>query len=95
MQLRLDSPEPYAAADRFGILLPDTDAAQAELIGRQLAESVHHVGYRSRAGEALYQRVSIGVAAAVDERADDLLRRANEALRQAKADADDKLQLAA
>ncbi|WP_221799705.1 GGDEF domain-containing protein [Oceanobacter mangrovi] len=74
------------AADRFAVLLPDTDSDRGRQLGEELAGAVKHFAYKHKTtGESLYQTVSIGLASWQGETAEQLIQRANLALQQAKS----------
>ena len=73
------------AGDRFAIVLPNTGETMAQMIAQELANAVRHFAFKtSRQGESVFHSVSIGVALALDDSAEHLLARANQALLHAK-----------
>jgi diguanylate cyclase (GGDEF)-like protein len=73
------------AGDRFAIVLPNTGETMAQMIAQELANAVRHFAFKtSRQGESVFHSVSIGVALALDDSAEHLLTRANQALLHAK-----------
>jgi diguanylate cyclase (GGDEF)-like protein len=78
--------------EEFVALLPDTDAAGAEIVAERVRCAVSGISLRQDGG-AVATTVSIGIAASrgADARLDDLLRRADEALYRAKAEGRDRV----
>lgn len=73
------------AGDRFAIVLPNTGETMAQMIAQELANAARHFAFKtSRQGESVFHSVSIGVALALDDSAEHLLARANQALLHAK-----------
>lgn len=73
------------AGDRFVALLPDTGESQARLIAEELRLAVAHLAHRSRQhGERLPLRASVACVMALEEDAETLLARLNQALERAK-----------
>ena len=73
------------AADRFAIMLPQTSEAMADLIAGELTGAIRHFAYRSsREGERVTVTASAGVALALSASPEELMRRANRALAEAK-----------
>ncbi len=84
--------------EEFAVLLPDCDGAEALRVAQRLREQVRGLGIQHRASDVVpVVSISIGVAATCPqpgEDPDDLLRRADEALYQAKAEGRDRVVLA-
>lgn len=75
------------AGDRFAVMLPNTGEEQALLLSGQLKAALRHFAYKtSGEGETVFQSVSIGVAMALNDSAEDLLADANRSLARAKSD---------
>ncbi len=73
------------AGDRFVALLPDTGESQARQIAEELRLAVTSLAHRSRQhGERLQLRASVACAMALEEDAETLLARLNQALERAK-----------
>lgn len=75
--------------EEFGVLLPDTDSEEAAMVGERLRAALDRAqlfGAGRRAPVSLHYTVSAGLATALkDESMQDLMRRADAALYQAKA----------
>lgn len=73
------------AGDRFVILLPNTGEAQARQLAGEMALAVEHLAHKTRQhGERLQLSASVASAMALDENAEQLLRRLNLVLARAK-----------
>ena len=73
------------AGDRFVVLLPGTGESQARLLALELQQAVQSLAHKTRQhGERVYLSASTAVVMALDEAPDELLKRLNLALAQAK-----------
>lgn len=73
------------AGDRFAIILPNTHAAQADVLTHELRMATEHFAFKlSQSGETVYQTISIGFAEYVGQSPDQLIRSANQALQHSK-----------
>lgn len=73
------------AGDRFVVLLPNTGESQARLLALELQQAVQSLAHKTRQhGERVYLSASTAVVMAFNEAPDELLKRLNLALAQAK-----------
>lgn len=73
------------AGDRFVAVLPNTGERQAQLIAHELQEAIAHLAHRTQHhGERIHLRASRATVMALDEDVEQLLRRLNLRLAQAK-----------
>tara|TARA_R110000868_G_scaffold59547_13_gene182718 strand:+ start:8810 stop:9724 length:915 start_codon:yes stop_codon:yes gene_type:complete len=86
LNLRQDDLICRYAADRFAVLLPDTGVDKGKSIAAELSRAVQHFAYKHKtSGETLYQTISIGLADWQGEPSELLIKRANQALANAKS----------
>ncbi|MAD46402.1 MAG: GGDEF domain-containing protein [Oceanospirillaceae bacterium] len=72
------------AGDRFALVLPSTDAAQALKTARELVLAVQHFAFKTATGETLYQRLHTGIYTAHQgESAEHIIISANAAMEKA------------
>ena len=83
--------------EEFVVVLPSTDLAVAEKIGERMRNSIAANTFEVGTGEPLAITVSIGIAAleGIDDRTDDILKRADQALYRAKREGRNRVILAA
>ncbi len=73
------------AGDRFVVLLPNTGEAQARQLAEELRQAVGSLAHKARAhGERLQLRASVASVMALQDDAEGLLQRLNQALARAK-----------
>ncbi len=73
------------AADRFAIVLPNTDQQKARQLAQELQRAVSAFAYKHKhSGESLYQCLSTGAASATGASAEQLIQAANQALEQGR-----------
>lgn len=73
------------AGDRFVVLLPNTGEAQARQLAEELRQAVEALAHKARAhGERLQLRASVASVMALQDDAEGLLQRLNQALARAK-----------
>ncbi len=68
------------AGDRFAIVLPMTQQAEADRIACELQQAVRHFAFKTRRGESHFMTAQMGIAVAHDDDACSLIERANQRL---------------